>query len=117
MQSVYLPMLQIRDRSALIYSEYIGPRSNSFSDYRRLKMRNVQKQQYSGMLSPGARKRLSRAVTLLVQSSKKKYILNPVSKKYQHFQLSFITLTVSDPEKKLTGKEAYELLLQHFYNG
>lgn len=55
-----------------------------------------------------------RAVTLMIQSSKRKWMLNPVTKRYFYHQISFITLTVSDPTKKLTGKEAHKKLLSHF---
>jgi hypothetical protein len=65
-------------------------------------------------MSPGAKKRLTKAITLLVQASKKRWIYNEVIKKTVLHQLSFITLTVSDTEKKLTGKEAYKSLLSHF---
>jgi hypothetical protein len=69
---------------------------------------------YSGNMSQGAKKRLTKAITLLVQCTKKRLLYNEVSKRMVSHQLSFITLTVSDPQKKLSGKEAYSKLLSHF---
>jgi hypothetical protein len=69
---------------------------------------------YSGNMSAGAKKRLTKAITLLVQCSKKRWIYNEVCKKMVLHQLAFITLTVSDPQQKLSGKEAYSKLLSHF---
>lgn len=65
-------------------------------------------------MSAGAKKRLTKAITLLVQTTKKRWLYNEVIKKKVLHQLSFITLTVSDPEKKLSGTEAYKQLLSHF---
>lgn len=68
---------------------------------------------YSGAMTLGARKRMTKAVTLLCQATKPKWITNPVNGKMQYHKLSFLTLTVSS-EKNITAKECYTLVLQHF---
>lgn len=66
------------------------------------------------MISAGAKKRLTRAITLLIESNQPKRIYNEVAGRIINHRLSFITLTVSDTTKNLTAKEAHELLLSHF---
>jgi len=68
---------------------------------------------YQGMLTVGARKRLSRAVDLLVQCIKPKTLYNEVSQRYIKHKLSFITLTIPD-NKRITGQECYEKVFVHF---
>lgn len=76
-------------------------------------MQSAQKTQYSGGLTSGSRKRLSKAVTLMAQASKPRWIFNDVIKQYQYHHLSFITLTVSC-RKNVSTKFAYDNLLRPF---
>jgi len=64
-------------------------------------------------MSQGARKRMVKAVTLLCQSVKPKWITNPVNGRMQYHRLSFLTLTISS-RKNITAKECYNMVLQHF---
>jgi hypothetical protein len=111
---ITIPMLQVRNNAVVVYDQMQGNASRLLSIRRSANMKLQTGKRYSGKLSAGARKRLAKACTLLVQSSKAKWIYNEVTKKQQYHRLSFITLTVSDPSKKLTGKEAHKLLLSHF---
>lgn len=107
-------MLQVRDNAILLYNHPL-PRQHSTSYQWKANNMAIQRtKRYSGKLSPSAKKRLAKATTLLCQSAKKKWIYNEVTKRYFFHQLSFITLTVSDHEQKLSGKEAYQKLLSHF---
>ena len=65
---------------------------------------------YSGKLSDGAKKRLGRAIDLLVQVATPQKIRNPTNGRYFTHRLSFITLTVSST-KNMTAREAYDKLL------
>lgn len=58
-------------------------------------MLEAKKTQYSGAMSSGSRKRLSKAVTIMSQASKPRWIYNHISGRHQYHHLSFITLTVS----------------------
>lgn len=77
-------------------------------------MREQQKKQYSGLITDGMKKRITKAITLLMEASPNRKIFNPVTGRYMMHKLSFITLTVSDSTRNLDGKEAYDLLLKHF---
>jgi hypothetical protein len=76
-------------------------------------MQRAQIKQYSGAMTVGSRKRLTRAVNLLCQAAKPKWVLNPITGQLQYHRLSFITLTISC-EKIISTKEAYENLLKPF---
>ncbi len=74
-------------------------------------MKVTRQNRYNGQMSAGAKKRLARSLTLLVQSTEKKWIYNEVTKRMMLHKLSFITLTVSDPSELLTASQAFKLLL------
>jgi len=78
-----------------------------------LAIQEAKKTQYSGEFSVGAKKRIGRAIDLLVQISKPVYGVNEVTGKRQKHTLSFITLTVPG-QRIISAKEGYELLLKHF---
>lgn len=104
----------MRDKTILVYDQYEGNVSNSLALRRSLNMKEINKNRYSGKMTGGAKKRLARAVILLCESTKEVKIYNEFTKKNFKHRMSFITLTVSNSTKNLTGKEAYNLLLQHF---
>lgn len=74
----------------------------------------IKRPTYSGILSPGAKKRLTKAIEYMVMASPHKTIINPTNGKKQGFKLSFITLTVHSPERNIQGKEAHKNLLEPF---
>lgn len=106
----YCPIIQVRTNSLIMYNEATEPRS-----YQRVAnpFQNVRKS-YSGTVTPGAKKRITKAVTLLIQSTPEKTVKNPVTGKTHPFKLSFITLTVSSTSEMLTAKEAHKKLLEPF---
>jgi hypothetical protein len=69
---------------------------------------------YSGTMTVHTRKRISRAIDMLLQLSPEMKKLNPVTNKVIKHRLSFITLTVANNKKMLTAKQAYKKLLAPF---
>ncbi len=112
--SIYIPFLQIREKATLVYYQYQDNGKTPKSHQRIQNMRNITKGKYLGIMTAGTKKRLSKAISLLVMATKKRKIWNEIINKKVDHQLSFITLTISDPGKKLTGKEAYRKLLEPF---
>lgn len=76
-------------------------------------MRKAKKTAYSGGMTIGARKRLAKAVTIMTQAIKPRWLHNPVTGRQQFHRFSFITLTVASP-KNITARRAYDDLLSHF---
>lgn len=95
---------QVRSDSLLLYElplEHKGRRHN-------LQMNN--QKTYSGKVTPHARKRLRKALDILVQKTELHYVNNPFTEKKMPFRMGFITLTIA-LEKNLKVRESYETLL------
>jgi hypothetical protein len=107
-----LTTLQLRSKSALLYKqvEFSGVRRNKLRE----QMRRLQakKMAYSGEVTKGSKKRITKAIELLVMRSKKREVYNSVTKKTQIFDLAFITLTIPDNRTDLTTNYAYTNLLK-----
>lgn len=106
--------LQIRSNSLIIYKKFTGFKTrSSFQQRSAEKLRTVKT--YSGLVTPGARKRLIKAVELLVQTTRNKriWVDNPNGGKMP-FQLAFTTLTIHSPGVNICGKEAHKKLLAPF---
>lgn len=108
-----IPILQVRGDSYVVYYEPIQGRRYCNKYASRYRMQAAQKQQYSGGMSGGARKRLTRAINLMSQAAKPRWIHNDITGQYQYHHLSFITLTVSS-RRIISTREGYDQLLKPF---
>jgi hypothetical protein len=108
-----IPIMQVRDNSLVVYSEALFGRTYVNNRAARQRMKAARKGLYSGKVTEGMRKRMVRAITLMCQAVKPKWIFNEVTGRYQYHRLSFITLTVSN-SRNITAKQGYQLLLSHF---
>lgn len=106
--------IQVRSNCIIAYGKYVGTRSRSLLLFRKANMTIQKKKAYSGQVTQGMQKRITRAVNLLILSAKDRWILNEVTGREQKHKLSFITLTISENTKNIDAKEAYELLLKPF---
>lgn len=97
-----------------MYDEPVYSRERPKSELRAQNLREKRIQRYAGKITEGSKKRLTKAITLLVQSAKHQWIENPITKQMHYHKLSFITLTVSTTEQNLSAKEAYDKLFKHF---
>lgn len=69
---------------------------------------------YTGLLTVGAKKRLTKAIEFLVQSTPGRRIYNPYTQTtIPNFKLSFITLTFAD-ETVINSKDAHKACLEPF---
>lgn len=119
---VFIPYTQVRANSLIQYSLPDTPFRRTASWEERnygasLEERNgklTKEKTYSGTVTAGAKKRIQKAVSILIQGSRERWITNTVTGKRQKFKIGFITLTISETEKNLTAKEAHKLLLEPF---
>jgi hypothetical protein len=111
---IIVPTVQLRYKSLLLYNKFWFD-VNYSRNYSNLRY-NGQKEQltYSGSMTKGAKKRIERAVDLLLMISPQQKVLNPITNKYNKFQLTFITLTISDDTKIYDGKFCNDNLLKPF---
>lgn len=71
-----------------------------------------ERKKYTGVLTVGSVKRMTKAIDLLISSSPQIQIVNPVTKRHQQFRLSFVTLTFPAAIKLTESKEAKSILEQ-----
>lgn len=104
-------MVQIRNNSLVVYNHYKGSRKKSILQKTGTGLKNIKK--YTGTITPGARKRIAKAINIMVAACEKKKVFNPVKNCNVNFQLSFITLTIPD-NTDISIKESHKLLLEPF---
>jgi hypothetical protein len=109
-----MPVMQLRGKSVVTYVRAESDGRKGLQIFRSINMQAQQKRAYSGRLTPGAKKRLTKAINLMVQGTRLRWISNPVNQRSQLHRLSFITLTVNNHGALLDGKTAYKLLLAGF---
>ncbi len=76
----------------------------------------IKAETYTGLLKPGAKKRMIKAIEMLVMLTrgKEKKVINPDSGKMVKFRLNFTTLTVYSTDRNITAKEAHKRCLEPF---
>lgn len=108
-----IPYLQIRSSILVQYNHSDEPakRQRAIQDmlYQNLREHAT----YTGMLTPGSKKRLTKSIENLVLATKKRRVVNHKGKEHD-FQLSFIGLTISETTRNITAKEAHKQLLEPF---
>jgi len=108
-------MLQVRTNCFITY--FKNDWRHQIDEYQkevlRIAISKVRKTQYSGQLREGTKKRMARAIDLLVQVSTKRWVDNPITGFTQPHRLSFITITVSQI-KNLTQRQVYDSCFKHF---
>lgn len=114
------PYLQFRSNTILQYN--IAPRppkgSQAFEHRSLIQSKlyeNLREHAtYTGTLTPGAKKRLTKCVEMLIQSAKHKTCVHPTKGYKFPFKLGFLTLTIHSPDRNITAKEAHEKCLEPF---
>lgn len=77
-------------------------------------IKEVRKSAYSGRVTVGMRRRVSRCIDLLLSSAVLKHVVEPSTGKGFSFRINFVTLTLSDPSTKLSDRDIKKLLLDPF---
>lgn len=70
------------------------------------------RQRYVGFITPALKKRMQKAITILLQSTPYKYQIHPVSGRTVQHKLSFITLTTPKHENSYNAKWCHKNLLE-----
>lgn len=108
------PVVQLRYKQLLVYNkfEYAEGYGSSKVNYERHCLKG--EKTYSGTVTKGAKKRIAKSIDTLLQISPMQKVLNPITNRYQNFQLTFITLTISDDSMNYDAKFCYANLLKPF---
>ena len=114
MTAIKVPIIQIRHKCIIAYEQY--QYTSSLTKHSEAFQQNAsllsERERYKGIMSDGARKRLSKAIQLLLMSAKTQQVFNQDSQKWQSHRLSFITLTMPNVEKAKDSKFTHKYLLQ-----
>jgi len=110
-----IPTIQLRNKSLILYDQIDGSNyySPSLKFKQSLNMKLQQDKQYSGRLTDGAKKRLSKAIDLLCQSIRPVKVRSCIHGRLITHRVSFITLTISHQEN-LSARESYDKAFVHF---
>jgi len=100
-----IPYLQVRNNALLYYELSTVQPARFFKE-------GITKA-YSGKVTEGAKKRLQKAIDILVQKSPPRMTYNPVSQKTFPFRINFITLTFSC-SRFINGKEGHMNMIKPF---
>lgn len=107
-------MIQLRYDTLLHYEQPVYDDKYSKLHYNKMCQNFKKAKTYSGIITCHTKKRISRAINIMLQSLEKQKIFNPITKKREVFKLNFITLTISGKERRVTPKEGYAILLKPF---
>lgn len=113
-QNIFIPTLSFRSTGVLYYTTPLNHRarlaqSKAFQDNA---AKLATREKYQGYVSPGAKKRMKKAITLLLQSTPYTYKWNPVIQKVVSHKISFITLTMPNSDKSKDNKYCQKNLLE-----
>jgi hypothetical protein len=101
---------QVRNSSILLYYQ-----QNFGSNLYSRTLQNIgNNKTYKGEVTSHTKKRIERAVNIFLQISPVGILNNPITKTQHPFQLSFITLTVTENKKVVSHQESYTKLLKPF---
>lgn len=73
-----------------------------------------EKKPYSGDVTIGSKKRIKKAIDILLQVVPERIIFNPVLKIHHPFKVGFVTLTIPDNLVFVSGANAHKMLLRPF---
>lgn len=111
---IIVPTIQVRYQQLLVYNKFWFDENYVCRDRSMFKSLSKENKTYSGLITVGAKKRMSRSIDYLLMISPVTKIYNPIIKRFQTFQLNFITLTISDNSQIYDCKYCYENLLNPF---
>lgn len=109
------PIMVIRPSCILIYNRITQTKESkirammrnsfdSYEDYAAWKADQVNKNKYTGVLSPSAARNLKYRIQLLVAQAKWKENINPSNGKTFRWLINFCTLTLSAPQRDVSDK-------------
>ena len=94
------PVLQVRPYGLLVYTHKEFSSSNTFQQHKK----GTGISQYTGVLTPFAKKKLKRAIGLMVASAKEKEAPNFKTGKTYKFKVNFITFTLPASQADIEDK-------------
>lgn len=114
--SLLVNNFQFRTKSIVQYYSYplVSNKTGQIAYHFRNKENRENTATYTGEITKGSKKRLQRAISLFVQATRERQVLNPVTGRHMSFRYNFITLTMPPSENSTDAKYCHKYLLQPF---
>lgn len=114
MQLTIIPTLSFRSSSIIYYDriESFGRKYEMSPKQKENNLRLKELAKYSGTVTANAKKRMRKAITLLLQTTQYRSILNRITKRYVSHKISFITLTFPPHSFSSDAKKCHKQLLE-----
>ena len=106
--------LSFRQTGIMAYSQNIDHRQRllNSSAFLNNALKLADRKRYVGFITPNLKKRMQKAITLLLQSTPYKYQTHPVTGRTVAHKISFITLTTPKHDKSYDSKFCHKHLLE-----
>lgn len=114
---VLVPMIKISPGMVLTYNILDPPPPRDSNHCQRYSYGTPEAKQYTGILSPSAKKRLIRAINLLVAIAKPKTAIHFKTSNSFKFRVNFITLTLPAPQGEVTDADLKNKCLKRWVEG
>lgn len=114
MSLTIIPTLSFRS-SSIVYYDRIESSGRSYQMSELQKQNNKRLKElakYSGTVTANAKKRMRKAITLLLQSTEFRKVKNIITNRYVNHRLSFVTLTFPKHSFSDNAKECHKRLLE-----
>lgn len=113
-QIIKIPTLSFRLNSVLYYETTFNHRSRLGRSilFQQNAAKLANRDRYVGYVTTGNKKRMKKAITLLLQSTPYTYKEHPITRKTVAHKLSFITLTTPDNDRSRSASYCHKELLQ-----
>lgn len=114
MSDVRIPVLSFRSSGIMAYEVNANHRGRLVKSdlFLANAARLQERKRYKGFVTAGAKKRMKKAITLLLQSTPYQWKEHPISGKYFQHKISFITLTTPTHKNSYDGKWCHKNLLE-----
>lgn len=114
MDQVWLDFYKINPTFIVVWRQLAERHTNNRYNFHDDNTPKEKKTTYQGEITPHSRRRLNKAIQLLIDITEPRWILNPITQKRQKFHLAFWTLTLSAPQYFKSDSDIKKQLLEPF---
>lgn len=114
MDQAWLDFYKINPTFIVVWRQLAERRTNNRFNFHEDNTPKEKKITYQGEITPHARRRLNKAIQLLLDITEPRWLLNPITQKRQKFHLAFWTLTLSAPQYFKSDSDIKKELLEPF---
>lgn len=114
MDSAWLDFYKVNPTFIVVWRQLAEQHAHNRFNFHDDNTPQEKKTTYQGEITPHSRRRLNKAIQLLLDITEPRWIINPVTNKRQKFHLAFWTLTLSAPQYFKSDSDIKKELLEPF---